>query len=151
MLCKASKLPYICSCFFSFKFIQKCWKLMPVSGSRHLKIWTPQHLKILSLQHLSVHRKTLRRSRVERKAGLWDGLKQSIIRGTNILNSASGLTGEVLNPFRGLSLRHSFPFSPFATDVKSEDEDQEDRVDLKSKNTRAFIHPLACLSSSSSC
>lgn len=74
-------------------------------------------------------RKTLRRSRVEKKAGLWDGLKQSIMTGTNILNSRAGRAGEILNPFRGLSLRQSFPISPFATDVMGEDEDQEDRVD----------------------
>ncbi|XP_045107794.1 cytosolic phospholipase A2-like isoform X2 [Portunus trituberculatus] len=77
----------------------------------------------------ATRRKTLRRSRVEKKAGLWDGLKQSIMTGTNILNSRAGRAGEVLNPFRGLSLRHSFPISPFATDVMGNDEDQEDAVD----------------------
>uniref|UniRef100_A0A0P4VYZ5 Phospholipase A2 n=1 Tax=Scylla olivacea TaxID=85551 RepID=A0A0P4VYZ5_SCYOL len=77
----------------------------------------------------ATRRKTLRRSRVEKKAGLWDGLKQSIMTGTNILNSRAGRAGEVLNPFRGLSLRHSFPISPFATDVMGKDEDQEDAVD----------------------
>ncbi|KAG0712643.1 Cytosolic phospholipase A2 [Chionoecetes opilio] len=74
-------------------------------------------------------RKTLRRSRVEKKAGLWDGLKQSIMTGTNILNSRAGRAGEVLNPFRGLSLRQSFPISPFATDTMGIEEDQEDNVD----------------------
>lgn len=77
----------------------------------------------------ATRRKTLRRSRVEKKAGLWDGLKQSIMTGTNILNSRAGRAGEVLNPFRGLSLRHSFPISPFAADVMGNDEDQEDAVD----------------------
>lgn len=129
-----------------FYFIQKYWQWKTLSGSRHLKIWTPQHLKTSALKHLSVHRKTLRRSRVEKKAGLWDGLKQSIISSTGILSSRTGITGEVLNPFRGLSLRHSFPLSPFATDVKGEDENQEDHVDLDSKNIRAFTHPLVpCL------
>ncbi|KAK3879753.1 hypothetical protein Pcinc_015739 [Petrolisthes cinctipes] len=71
-------------------------------------------------------RKTLRKSRVQRKAGLWDGLKQSIMTGTNILNSRAGRAGEVLNPFRGLSLRHSFPISPFAVDAMSVDEDTVD-------------------------
>lgn len=74
-------------------------------------------------------RKTLRKSRIEKKAGLWDGLKQSIMTGTNILNSRAGRAGEVLNPFRGLLLRHTFPISPFAVDTMGEDEDQEDRVD----------------------
>nr|XP_045607415.1 cytosolic phospholipase A2-like isoform X2 [Procambarus clarkii]WMM34516.1 cytosolic phospholipase A2 [Procambarus clarkii] len=74
-------------------------------------------------------RKTFRKSRVEKKAGLWDGLKQNIMTGANILNSRAGRAGEVLNPFRGLSLRHSFPISPFAVDVMGEDEDQEDTVD----------------------
>lgn len=46
--------------------------------------------------------------------------------GTNILNSRAGRAGEVLNPFRGLSLRHSFPISPFATDGMEEEEDQVD-------------------------
>lgn len=77
----------------------------------------------------ATRRKTLRRSRVEKKAGLWDGLKQSIMTGTNILNSRAGRAGEVLNPFRGLSLRHSFPISPFAENVMGNDEDQEDAVD----------------------
>ncbi|XP_069937682.1 cytosolic phospholipase A2 [Cherax quadricarinatus] len=77
----------------------------------------------------SERRKTLRRSRIEKKAGLWDALKQNIMTGTNILNSRAGRAGEVLNPFRGLSLRHSFPISPFAVDVMGEDEDQEDKVD----------------------
>ncbi|MPC48241.1 Cytosolic phospholipase A2 [Portunus trituberculatus] len=54
---------------------------------------------------------------------------RSIMTGTNILNSRAGRAGEVLNPFRGLSLRHSFPISPFATDVMGNDEDQEDAVD----------------------
>ncbi|XP_042855448.1 cytosolic phospholipase A2-like isoform X3 [Penaeus japonicus] len=70
-------------------------------------------------------RKTLRKTRVEKKAGLWEGLKQNIMLGTNILNSRAGRAGEVLNPFRGLSLRHSFPISPFATD-ECEEEDQVD-------------------------
>lgn len=70
-------------------------------------------------------RKTLRKTRVEKKAGLWEGLKQNIMMGTNILNSRAGRAGEVLNPFRGLSLRHSFPISPFATDGMEE----EDQVD----------------------
>ncbi|XP_027207890.1 cytosolic phospholipase A2 isoform X2 [Penaeus vannamei] len=71
-------------------------------------------------------RKTLRKTRVEKKAGLWEGLKQNIMLGTNILNSRAGRAGEVLNPFRGLSLRHSFPISPFATDGMEEEEDQVD-------------------------
>lgn len=70
-------------------------------------------------------RKTLRKSRVEKKAGLWEGLKKSIMTGTNILNSRSGRAGEVLNPFRGLSLKHSFPISPFAMD----DLEEEDQLD----------------------
>ncbi|XP_042204913.1 cytosolic phospholipase A2-like isoform X3 [Homarus americanus] len=74
-------------------------------------------------------RKTLRKSRVDKKAGFWDALKQNIMTGTNILNSRAGRAGEVLNPFRGLSLRHSFPISPFAADAMAEEEDQEDQVD----------------------
>lgn len=81
----------------------------------------------------TTRRKTLRRSRVDKKAGLWDSLKQNIMTGTNILNSRAGRAGEVLNPFRGLSLRHSFPISPFAADTMGQDEDQEDAVDSETE------------------
>ena len=59
---------------------------------------------------------------------------QNIMTGPNFLNSRAGRAGEILNPFRGLSLRHSFPISPFANAVMGEDEDQEDAVDSDSKN-----------------
>lgn len=64
---------------------------------------------------------------------MFEGLKQSIMTGANILNSRAGRAGEVLNPFRGLSLRHSFPISPFAFDAMGIEEDQEDQVDSDSK------------------
>ncbi|XP_068233660.1 uncharacterized protein [Palaemon carinicauda] len=70
-------------------------------------------------------RSTFRKQRVEKK-GLWDGLKQSIMTGANILNSRAGRAGEVLNPFRGLSLRHSFPISPFTETLEEEDQDEMD-------------------------
>ena len=44
-------------------------------------------------------------------------MKESVI-----FNTRSGRAGEILNPFRGLSLKESFPLSPFA-------EDDDDDVD----------------------
>ena len=83
-------------------------------------------------------RRSRRQSRVQRKAGgggggdgepaagstggVWDGLKQNIMLGTNLLNSRTGRAGEILNPFRGLSLRQAFPLSPFSPDTLNEDE-----------------------------
>lgn len=73
-------------------------------------------------------RSTLRKKKVVQK-GLWDGLKESIMTGANILNSRAGRAGEVLNPFRGLSLRHSFPISPF-TESQEEEEELPDELDI---------------------
>ncbi|XP_064106608.1 cytosolic phospholipase A2-like isoform X2 [Macrobrachium nipponense] len=72
-------------------------------------------------------RSTLRKNKVVKK-GLWDGLKESIMTGANILNSRAGRAGEVLNPFRGLSLRHSFPISPFTESL--EEEELPDELDI---------------------
>ncbi|XP_018011748.1 cytosolic phospholipase A2 isoform X2 [Hyalella azteca] len=67
-------------------------------------------------------RKTRRAKREQVKAGLFSGLKESLMTSTNMLNSRAGRAGEILNPFRGLSLRNSFPISPFA-DVAEDDSD----------------------------
>ena len=49
----------------------------------------------------------------------------SMIVQTKCLNTRSGRAGEILNPFRGLSLRNSFPISPFAQlDVDVEEEEE---------------------------
>lgn len=54
--------------------------------------------------------------------------KESVMKGTNVLNNRAGRAGEILNPFRGLALRNSFPISPFARQ-SLEDEEENDEVD----------------------
>nr|AWU67131.1 putative phospholipase A2 [Crangon crangon]AWU67132.1 putative phospholipase A2 [Crangon crangon] len=69
--------------------------------------------------------------KVDKKAGIWEGLKQNLMTGTNILNSRAGRAGEILNPFRGLSLRHAFPLSPFTEETpENGDEETTDELDI---------------------
>uniref|UniRef100_A0A2P2I3R9 Phospholipase A2 n=1 Tax=Hirondellea gigas TaxID=1518452 RepID=A0A2P2I3R9_9CRUS len=70
-------------------------------------------------------RESRRAKREEVKLGFMSGLKQSLMTGANVLNSRAGRAGEILNPFRGLSLKNSFPISPFAETL----DDDEDEVD----------------------
>lgn len=70
-------------------------------------------------------RRAKREQANEGGGGLIAGLKESLMTGANVLNSRTGRAGEILNPFRGLSLRNSFPISPFA----ETNDDDVDSVD----------------------
>ena len=51
-----------------------------------------------------------------------------MLKDSVIFNTRSGRAGEILNPFRGLSLKETFPLSPFATseEIESLDESETD-------------------------
>lgn len=49
---------------------------------------------------------------------------QNILHSAGVLESRAGRAGEILNPFRGLSLKNSFPLSPFSMDEETEIQDE---------------------------
>ncbi|RXG53242.1 hypothetical protein Avbf_05301 [Armadillidium vulgare] len=67
------------------------------------------------------HKKKARKSQKERKPTII----QNWMKTSGLLNSRAGRAGEILNPFRGLSLRNSFPISPFTMSPDDEDDDDD--------------------------
>ncbi|CAL4123106.1 unnamed protein product, partial [Meganyctiphanes norvegica] len=88
----------------------------------------------------SQRRKTLRKSRVKKQAGWITSVKQNILKGSTILNSRAGRAGEILNPFRGLSLSNSFPLSPLS--AFNDEEVNEDEVDDSTLLKNSRYQPL---------
>ncbi|KAF2356544.1 C2 domain [Trinorchestia longiramus] len=90
---------------------------------RHSRVAETSGLSKKGTRKWTEKRQTLLAQREQAKAGLFSGLKESLMTGTNMLNSRAGRAGEILNPFRGLSLRNSFPISPFAEVAEDESEE----------------------------
>ncbi|XP_069186264.1 cytosolic phospholipase A2 [Procambarus clarkii] len=90
------------------------------------------------VKYFANRRKCLEKAREEKKAGLFDGLVDAVMTGAHMLNARAGRAGEVLSPFRGLTLRHSFPISPIAA-LTSGVDDQDDDVDI---GIRSRYEPL---------